>query len=129
MRIYARLIGRIALAMSILCIAAPGAFAAPITYTMSGPVSGTLNGVAFTNAQITLVGTGDTSTIGAPGCSLPVVCNSLSSLTFTIAGVGSGTVTNTMIIFDNQNIGVGLGGLGFERVTGGGGDWLRPVSR
>jgi hypothetical protein len=61
----------------LLCLAAPSAFAAPITYTFSGPVSGTLGATSFTNAQITVVATGDTSTAdcGAPmGRSAGVHC-------------------------------------------------------
>jgi hypothetical protein len=100
----------------LLYLAAPGAFAAPITYTLSGPVSGTLGATPFTNAQITIVATGDTSTVD---CGAPIFCNTLSSVTFTINGVGSGTVTDGLSIFDAT-----VGTLGLERTTGGLVDWI-----
>jgi hypothetical protein len=100
----------------LLCLAAPAAFAAPITYTLSGPVSGTLGATPFTNAQITIVATGDTSTAD---CGAPIFCNTLSSVTFTINGVGSGTVTDGLSIFDGTT-----GALGLERTTGGLVDWI-----
>jgi hypothetical protein len=100
----------------LLCLAAPSAFAAPITYTLSGPVSGTLGATPFTNAQITIVATGDTSTAD---CGAPIFCNTLSSVTFTINGVGSGTVTEGLSIFDGTT-----GVLGLERTTGGLVDWI-----
>jgi hypothetical protein len=100
----------------LLYLAAPGAFAAPITHTLSGPVSGTLGATPFTNAQITIVATGDTSTVD---CGAPIFCNTLSSVTFTINGVGSGTVTDGLSIFDAT-----VGTLGLERTTGGLVDWI-----
>jgi hypothetical protein len=49
----------------------------------------------------------------------PVFCNTLSSVTFTINGVGSGTVTDGLSIFDAT-----VGTLGLERTTGGLVDWI-----
>jgi hypothetical protein len=104
--------------MLLLCLAAPSAFAAPITYTFSGPVTGTLGVTAFTNAQITIVATGDTSTAD---CGAPIFCNTLTTVTFTINGVGSGTVTDGLSIFDNTSL---TGAIGLERTTGGLVDWI-----
>jgi hypothetical protein len=120
-RLYTRWFNKLSIATLLLCIASPGALAAPITYTFSGPVSGTLGGTPFTNAQITITATGDTSTIpDLIDCTgPPIICNRLGSVTFTINGVGSGTITDGLFIFDfgpNQ-------ALGLERF-GAGGDWV-----
>jgi hypothetical protein len=71
----------------------------PITYTEQATVSGSLGGSAFTNKLITVVFSGDTGTVtGGSG----FFTNSVGTTTFTIAGVGSGTFTDSMFVFDNQ---------------------------
>jgi len=116
---------RIAAALSVfIWTAASGAFAAPVTYTMSGTVSGTLGATPFTNAAITITATGDTTNI-PNGCTAPVVCNSLSGVTFSISGVGSGTVTDGLRILVNQS---SPGVVALERCCGTtGGDWVDIV--
>jgi hypothetical protein len=77
-------------ALGIIAIAfASAVHASPATYTFGGPFSGTLNGVPFTNANMSIVATGDTSlrTVNGSG----VFCVPLSSVTFSIAGAGSGS--------------------------------------
>lgn len=119
-RSFMRWLSRVAGSTVLLVFAAATSFAAPITYTFTGPVSGTLGGTPFTNAQITITATGDTSLPDTVDC-VPggPTCYFLSSVSFTIAGVGSGTVTDTLFIFVfNPNSALGL-----ER-TGAGGDWV-----
>ena len=103
-------------AVLLLCLTVPAAMAVPITYTFSGPVSGTLGATSFTNAQITIVATGDTSTAGG---GVPLYNNTLSGVTFTIAGVGSGTVTDGLFIINSTT-----GAIGLERNFGGLVDWV-----
>ncbi len=90
------------------------AVASPITYTFSGTATGTLGTTPFTNAPITVNAVGDTATVTNGG----VLCNSLSSVTFTIGGVGSGTITDLIGIFDNQ----GNSAVGLQRGVCGGAD-------
>jgi hypothetical protein len=123
-RVLGRSIGRFAAAL-LLCVAASGAFAAPITYTLSGLVSGTLGATPFASAQITITATGDTANIPDVTDCVPgpmFICNSLSSVTFTINGVGSGTITDGLFIFDTRD--PSNPALGLERNGGSVGDWI-----
>jgi IPTL-CTERM motif len=122
MRAYDRLSNAAAVATLWLCIAAPSALAAPITYTFSGPVSGSLAGTPFTGAQVTITASGDTSNIPDPADCVVGVCNSLASVTFTIGGIGSGNITDGLYIFDNQST------VGLTRTAGGKNDWLESVN-
>jgi hypothetical protein len=87
------------------------ASAALLTYTETADVSGSLNGVDFSDNTITLTAVGDTSGISHGGSSsffLPAV------LTFTLSGGGAGTFTDSDInVFVNQAI----PGAGFEDFT------------
>ena len=81
----------VATAVALVFLATP-ASAIPITYTEIATGSGSLNGVAFSNAVITLTGAGDTtgvfSQIGQLGN--PV------SLTIDISGVGTAIYNNVL---------------------------------
>jgi hypothetical protein len=71
---------------------------------------------------VTITATGDTSNVPdvADGCANPgLPCNAPLTVTFSIAGVGSGTITDSLLIFDNHS----ATALGLERRSGGG-DWL-----
>src|SRR5690349_3231394 len=60
----------------------------PITYIEQAIASGTVGGTAFTNALLTVMLNGDTSTVtGSAG----FFTNSVGTVTFSIPGVGSGT--------------------------------------
>jgi hypothetical protein len=74
-----------------------GLHAAPITYTESATVSGTLGNTSFTNALITITGTGDTTGVFNDGN----FRNNVSA-SFSIAGDGSGTFTDAIQTFVNQ---------------------------
>lgn len=65
-------------------LAAVPAQAAPIQYVFSGPVSGTLNGAGFTDAQITFTASGDTTGISSNG--MGFFSNSVGSPAFTWPG-------------------------------------------
>ena len=104
----------------LLCLAAPAAIGAPITYVFSGPASGTLGATPFTNAQTTVTGTADTVNITVNGGGDP--CINLTSVTINITGVGSATTTGPNLMFDNPGNQI----WGFENGTcaSGAGDWL-----
>jgi len=69
------------------------ASAGPITYTEQTTGSGSLGGSSFTNALVTFVLVGDTSTIysDAPG-----VFRDLGTATVTVAGIGTAAFTDQM---------------------------------
>jgi hypothetical protein len=93
----------------------PGGLAA---YTMTGTATGTLNGIAFTNAAVTVQGIGDPALITQVG---GVFCNTLSSLSFNISGTGAGIVTDPFGIFGNPSVQA----VGFERgIACASNDWL-----
>ena len=86
------------------------AIAAPMLYSFSGIVSGTLGGTPFSNARLTASGVGDTSAIQEvePG----VYCNDLASLSITIEGLGRFTVSgpaNVASATTDQLLGLGTG--------------------
>jgi hypothetical protein len=84
--------------VSILCVA--GAEAVPITFTETAIISGSLDGISFTDAGITITGVGDTNNRlhGQTCCySIPLTA------TFTLAGFGSGTFTDLTRVVVNQN--------------------------
>src|SRR5450631_2268610 len=104
----------------LLCLAAPTAIGAPITYVFSGPASGTLGATAFTGAQTTVTATADTANVTVNAGSDP--CINLTSVTINIAGVGSATTTGPNVMFDNTGTQI----WGFENGTCAVGlaDWL-----
>jgi hypothetical protein len=74
------------------------ASAALFTYTETGFLSGSLNGVAFTDNLITITGAGDTSQIsGGPDVFLLAL-----PVSFTLSGGGSGMFTDSMQVVSNQ---------------------------
>jgi hypothetical protein len=85
-------------------LAAPLALSAEsITYTDSFTASGNIGADTFSNALVTISGTGNTSGIineggGIFALSLPV--------TFSIAGVESGSFTDDIQVFANQSSGI-----------------------
>jgi hypothetical protein len=79
---------------AVAAIAMPGqlAQAAPITYTLASTGTGTLGGVAFTNASVTLTLSADTSgvTFVSPALFNP------GTATVNVAGVGMATLTDSI---------------------------------
>jgi hypothetical protein len=85
--------------LTILTLTAAQAVAGTITYTESAVVSGSVGSTTFTDALITLSLVGDTANVtGGSG----FFTNSVGTFTFNIAGVGSGSFTDAMIVFVNQ---------------------------
>jgi hypothetical protein len=73
------------------------AFAAPITYTLSGTGSGTVGAATFSNAAYTISVVGDTTAITGG----PTFSNVVTG-TMTIAGIGTATITEPIRVFNNQ---------------------------
>jgi hypothetical protein len=95
---------RLAFLAAVACLcgcALPGTGrAGPITYTETATGSGSLGGTSFTDATVTITGTGDTANIrdSVPG----FFNNSPITATVTVAGIGTATFTGTIIVHDNQ---------------------------
>jgi hypothetical protein len=70
-----------------------------ITYTETATGSGSLGGTAFTDAMVTVTGTGDTANVTTDGFGN---VENVITVTVTVAGVGTGTFTNSTRVFDNQ---------------------------
>jgi hypothetical protein len=95
-------VSRIALT-SALCFAS-SALAAPISYSFSGTASGMLGGTSFTNALVEETAIGNTANIvsllvGPSGSQVSIFAEPLSTVTITIAGLGSTTVTDPSAIW------------------------------
>jgi hypothetical protein len=76
--------------------------AIPITYEFTGIVAdGSLNGVAFTNQAFKVDLFGDTTGVvsGGPG----ILVNTASSVTFSLPGIGSGSLLDTYRMFRTSN--------------------------
>lgn len=111
--------------VSVLCVA--HATAVPITYTETAVIVGSLNGVDFEGAQITISESGDTDNIvhGMPCC----FRNNLgtNTVTFALAGFGTGTFTDLVSVVVNQTNThgfpgepeTGISGAGFSDFTSG----------
>jgi hypothetical protein len=66
------------------------AAAAPITYTISGTGSGSLDGTSFTDDLVTITGIGDTANV----VTIPLHSLNPVPLTINISGVGTDTITS-----------------------------------
>jgi hypothetical protein len=94
---------RIALASAFFCLAF-SVLASPITYNFSGTASGMLGGTAFTNALVQETATGNTANIvsllvGPSGKQVSIFAEPISTVTITIAGLGTTTVTDPSAIW------------------------------
>lgn len=89
---------------SALFSAAPAAHAEPITYTLSGLLSGQLGAhtgsTSFTNAFSTLTFIGDTSTTQNLGGGFYI--NTAGVSTFSIAGIGRGTFSSPTLGVESE---------------------------
>jgi hypothetical protein len=85
--------------ISLLCVA--NAKASPVTYTESAIISGSLNGVSFTDKLLAITGTGDTAGISQdfPGHS-PFL--NFVTATFSVTAVGNGRFTDAIFVFDTS---------------------------
>jgi hypothetical protein len=83
--------------------------AEPINYTFTGTASGNVNGAAFSNADVTITAFADTGNVLFDGYNLYQVIP--SSTTVDIAGVGSGTLTGEVVVFNMQAFNYSFAGL------------------
>jgi hypothetical protein len=92
--------------MKTLCLAvatAVAALASPITYTLTTSAGGTIGGTAFGDNNITFTQISDTSTVGT--CFVDAICPAAStSNTVTIQGIGTFTLTDSTLFFDNPTV-------------------------
>jgi hypothetical protein len=86
------------------------ASAAPISYTLTGNFSGSLNGAAFRASTGTLSGIGDTA--GAITVEPYLAYNPLTLTGFSIEGVGAGIIITPLRVFAADNV------FGFSRLDG-----------
>ncbi len=99
----------VAFAAALLFFLSTGANAIPIVYEFSGTVAeGSLNGVGFANRAFTVDVLGDTSGVtGGPALRF----NAATSVTFSIDGVGSGSMLEVYRMFLTGSA------VGFQQVT------------
>jgi len=104
--------------ISALCVL--NATAVPITYTETATISGSLDGVPFADLAFTITGSGDTDNIvhGMPCC----FRNNLgvSTVTFDLAGFGTGTFTDLVAVVVNQTNTEGIPGQPDTGISGAG---------
>src|SRR6478672_11351758 len=62
----------------------------PISYSETAPISGSLGGVSFSDSLLTLTASGDTTNITSAGGVFMI----LLPISFSVAGIGSGTFTD-----------------------------------
>jgi hypothetical protein len=98
-----------AAAVAAIALVLVPAEAAPITYTLTGVMDGSLGTGGFTDAKFTLVGIGDTDDLFFPvGAGIPAVTLSSVKITYDVFGPQTVTATDTIAFFVNQ-IAVGAG--------------------
>ena len=88
----------LASAISTIVLYAASANATSITYEISGVASGTIGATTFTNASVEETGIGDTANVTSLFGGL-IFGNPFSTLTVTIGGVGTATVTDASEIW------------------------------
>jgi hypothetical protein len=73
----------------------------PFSYSETAPISGSLGGVSFSDSLLTLTASGDTTNIDnfARG-----VVRILLPISFSVAGIGSGTFTNATEVVSNSGV-------------------------
>src|SRR5450432_3869924 len=77
--------------------------AAPLTITVSGNGSGSLNGTAFTSANFTFTLSTDSTLVLKPPCCTTLDTPTGTPATFSVTGVGSGTLSDTQAVFVSQS--------------------------
>src|SRR5262249_56551 len=89
---------------------AAAASAGPITFTLTTTGTGTIGNSNFTDAPITIVGFGDTSTVEQSPLDTFTFELFPVQTTVGISGIGTGVLTDPGYIFDVQNVpGAGFG--------------------
>jgi hypothetical protein len=88
-------------ALCILC-SSNAALADPITYQLTGTVSGTIGTTTLTNATFTFVGNGDSTGVFEPDPG--VFVNPLSSVTVSLSGIGVASVIDAFYFYANPSV-------------------------
>jgi len=83
--------------------------AEPINYTFTGTATGSVDGAVFSNAEITITASADTENVLFDGYNIFQVIP--SSAMINIAGIGSGTMTGDIVVFNLQAFNYSFGGL------------------
>src|SRR6476620_818654 len=84
----------------------------PISYSETAPVSGSLGGVSFSDSLLTLTASGNTTNITSAGG----VFSILLPVSFSVAGIGSGTFTDATEVVSNTGVpDAGFSDLGVNR--------------
>jgi len=83
--------------------------AEPINYSFTGTATGSVNGEVFSNADITITASADTDNVLFDGYNFFQVIP--SSATINIAGIGSGTLTGEIVVFNMQAFNYSFAGL------------------
>jgi hypothetical protein len=96
------------IALPLILLTAGFAGASSITYTESTTDTGSLNGIAFSSAAITMTFTGDTANVTSPESQIFV--NEIGTLIVNIASLGSATFTDaTQAVANHGNDLAGFG--------------------
>jgi hypothetical protein len=108
---------RIMMSLLVVSLVVVPALGAPITYTQSGIGSGSLNGVAFTDASFVITAFGDTANVVSCGSGS---CFSNDNLSASIEIVGVGTVSfiTPTRYFYNSIVGFSRGDDGTDLLSG-----------
>ena len=119
-----RWLRRVAIAIGASCAIATVAHAIPVTYTFNMTASGSVGATRFTDTKVTVTAIGDATDVTSIAPDVP--CNGLWSMTFTISGVDSGSITSPLSIAVNH----GMQLIGLTRGSCGASDllWLSGYS-
>jgi hypothetical protein len=110
MRSQTSFVGALVLGVGGAISAAAPSLAFPITYTESVTASGSLNGTSFSGALVTLTMSNvNTSTVNNPSSGF---FTNAGSVSVTVAGVGSGIFTDSIVVFSNFSVATPI--VGFE---------------
>jgi len=98
MRKPATILAALGIGIAAASLGANPAFAVPITYTEQTVGSGSLDGVAFTDATVVLTMINDTANVTGG----PTFFTNVGTATVSVAGAAPETFTNTIEVFSNQ---------------------------
>ncbi len=83
-----------------LCFSVAQLQASPITYTLSSDASGTLGGMSFTDALVTITLIGDTANVVPGPVPFTDVVENTGTATVDVSGIGTATFTDSVGIID-----------------------------
>lgn len=104
MRMFTRFLPALALGLAGTALQTSAAFAVPITYTENATATGSLGGVAFTDATVTLTMMNDTTNVTNPSTGLFL---NIGTATVSVNGGTPVAFTDSIAVFSNQSVSVG----------------------